>query len=62
MLLADLPGPDGSFDYPADFTPWSEPKLFDVGRPGCSNAGHAEQVEGLSEQDKWDLLEYLKTL
>jgi mono/diheme cytochrome c family protein len=56
------PGPDGACDYPPDYVPWSEPKLFDTSVPGNSNRGHERQVEDLSEQDKADVLEYLKGL
>jgi len=36
--------------------------LFDTSLPGNSNAGHDYGTRGLSEQDRMDLVEYLKTL
>jgi hypothetical protein len=35
---------------------------YDAGLPGNSNAGHAYGTRELTEEQKWELLEYLKTL
>ena len=53
---------DGSWLYREDHRPWSTPRLYDTREPGRSNRGHETQVAGLSEANKWDLIEYLKTL
>jgi mono/diheme cytochrome c family protein len=36
--------------------------LFDTSLPGNSNAGHEYSTRTLSEEDRWDLVEYLKGL
>ena len=36
--------------------------LFDTSQPGNSNAGHDYGTRKMSDQDRWDLVEYLKTL
>jgi mono/diheme cytochrome c family protein len=48
--------------YPADYQPWSTPRLFDTAEPGRSNRGHEREFEGLSDADKADLIEFLKQL
>lgn len=48
--------------YPSGYRPWSRPAVFDTLKPGRSNRGHEAQFEGLSVQDRWDLIEYLKGL
>jgi mono/diheme cytochrome c family protein len=53
---------DGMRGYPAGYRPWSQPAMFDTREPGRSNRGHEAQFEGLSVQDRWDLIEYLKGL
>jgi hypothetical protein len=55
-------GGDGVYRYPAGYTPWSTPQLFDTRLPGKSNRGHERQVAGLSAAEKRALIEYLKTL
>lgn len=60
--IAGQLAPDGTWDYPAGYIPWSEPKLYDTREPGRSNAGHAAQGAGLLDDEKRDLIEYLKTL
>jgi hypothetical protein len=55
-------GGDGVYRYPAGYTPWSTPQLFDTTLPGKSNRGHERQVAGLSAAEKRALIEYLKTL
>lgn len=53
---------DGLRVYPAGYTPWSTPALFDTRRMGRSNRGHEAQFEGLGVAERWDLIEYLKGL
>jgi hypothetical protein len=53
---------DGVWEYPAGHLPWSEPRLYDTREPGRSNAGHEEPSRGLDAAQRWDLIEYLKTL
>jgi mono/diheme cytochrome c family protein len=48
--------------YPAGYVPWSEPRLVDTGVPGRSSAGHERPSADLSDDEKWAVLEYLKTL
>jgi hypothetical protein len=54
--------PDGSYRDLSGYTPWSTPSLYDTRLPGQDNSGHAGPLEGLSESEKWALLEYLKLL
>ena len=53
---------DGVRTYPEGYQPWSRPAVYDTRAPGRSNGGHEAQFEGLSAQDRWDLIEYLKGL
>jgi hypothetical protein len=60
--IAGEPGVDGTWRYPADHSPWTLPEVYDTTQPGRSNAGHAAQFAGLSEEDKRALIEFLKRL
>jgi len=53
---------DGEYVYPPNYLPWSTPALFDTSRPGQSNKGHEREFDGLSAEDKSDLIEFLKQL
>jgi hypothetical protein len=53
---------DGSYRYAAGYTPWSSPTLYDTRLRGQANTGHEEPVHGLTEGQKWALIEYLKLL
>lgn len=53
---------DGTWDYPEADVPWSEPRLYDTTAPGCSNRGHEKYVKNLTDEEKWQLIEFLKTL
>jgi hypothetical protein len=53
-------GADGVYRYPASYQPWMEPDVYDTRTPGRSNAGHLEPFDGLSEDDKRALIEFLK--
>ncbi len=53
---------DGTWTYASDYRAYSKPVVTDTRNPGYSNRGHDRQVQGLSDQDRTDLLEYLKLL
>jgi cytochrome c5 len=53
---------DDTWRYPAGYVPWSIPELYDTRAPGLSNRGHERPSAGLSDDQKWALIEYLKTL
>ncbi|QDK39017.1 hypothetical protein [Bdellovibrio sp. NC01] len=53
---------DGKYVYPQDYQPWSLPTEYDTTQPGRSNKGHEKPFAGLSQDQKKDLLEYLKLL
>lgn len=42
--------------------PYSKPVLFDSGVRGFSNKGHERPFDTMTSDEKWDLIEYLKTL
>ena len=48
--------------YPAGYTPYSRPSLVDTRQRGMGNGGHSRMFEGLSLEERRDLLEYLKQL
>jgi mono/diheme cytochrome c family protein len=52
----------GAPAYPDGYVPWSTPALYDATTPGRTNSGHEAQFAGLSEDDKSDLLEFMKRL
>ncbi len=60
--VAGRPDSDGVYRYPADYTPWSTPEVYDTRKPGMSNRGHEREVGALSNDEKRALIEYLKTL
>ena len=60
--LALASGKDGVWRYPAGYEPFSTPVVIDTGQPGFSNRGHEAEVEGLTENERDALLEYLKLL
>ena len=62
MGIACVPDASEACVYAAGYVPWSEPKMYDTGEPGRSNRGHEKPVAGLGETEKWDIIEYLKTL
>lgn len=53
---------NGIYDYPVGYKSWSDKVLFDTSLPGKHATGHEDQISGLSESDKGDLLEFLKLL
>jgi mono/diheme cytochrome c family protein len=53
---------DGVWVFPAGYRPYARPVVIDTTAPGFSNRGHDKEVEGLSQQERDDLLEYLKLL
>ena len=60
--IAGAPDAEGVHRYPAGYTPWSRPELYDTGMPGRSNAGHERESAGLTDAEKRALIEYLKGL
>jgi len=48
--------------YPESYDPWSTPEVYDTSLRGRSNLGHEDQFEGLSDTEKWSVIEYLKLL
>jgi mono/diheme cytochrome c family protein len=52
----------GVWTYPADVRPWSTPRLFDTRSTGCSDRGHEAEFAVLGEEQKRDVLEFLKRL
>jgi hypothetical protein len=48
--------------YPEGYKAWSRPVLVDTRTPGLSNKGHEGPVQGLTQDQKVDLIEYLKVL
>jgi mono/diheme cytochrome c family protein len=53
---------DGIYQYMPGYVGFSEPEIFDTSKKGMSNSGHTEQFETLTEKEKSELLEFLKTL
>lgn len=53
---------DGTWRYPAGYSPYSTPQLIDTTRRGFSNSGHEAEVRDLSASERDALLEYLKVL
>jgi hypothetical protein len=60
--IAGVRWSDDSYRYPGGYVPWAIPELFDTSRPGMSNRGHERPSAGMSAEEKWALIEYLKTL
>jgi hypothetical protein len=60
--IAGVRWTDDTWRYPAGYVPWSIPELYDTRAAGLSNAGHERPALGLSDAEKWALIEYLKTL
>ena len=53
---------DGVMHDSPSYAPWARPSLYDTSEPGLSNKGHERPFAHLSEDQKSDLLEYLKLL
>ncbi|MFL5521305.1 MAG: hypothetical protein ACJ8B6_10235 [Gemmatimonadales bacterium] len=62
MGIAGVRWTDDTWRYPGGYVPWSIPELYDTRAPGLSNRGHERPSMGLSDAEKWALIEYLKTL
>ena len=60
--IAGLRWTDDTSRYPAGYVPWSIPELYDTRAAGLSNRGHERPSAGLSDAEKWAVIEYLKTL
>lgn len=53
---------DGIYKYAGNYKSWCSYEIFDTTQPGQLNTGHNEPFDKLSEKEKNDLLEFLKTL
>ena len=62
MGIAGVRWTDDTSRYPAGYVPWSIPELYDTRAAGLSNRGHERPSMGLTDAEKWALIEYLKTL
>jgi mono/diheme cytochrome c family protein len=60
--IALVPGEDGVAHYPEGYIPPSRPAVYDTRLPGLANTGHTRPFARLSEDERAQLLEYLKTL
>ena len=60
--IAGVRWTDDTSRYPAGYVPWSIPELYDTRAAGLSNRGHERPSAGLSDAEKWAVIEYLKTL
>ena len=60
--IAGVRWTDDTWRYRAGYVPWSIPELYDTRASGLSNRGHERPSMGLSDAEKWALIEYLKTL
>jgi cytochrome c5 len=53
---------DDTWRYRPGYVPWSLPELYDTRAAGLSNRGHEQPSRGLSNAEKWAVIEYLKSL
>lgn len=53
---------NGVYVYPVGYAPWSLPEVYDTTAPGRGNHGHDRPFQTLSEDEKRQLLEFLKLL
>ena len=60
--IAGTVAPDGVIRHAPDYKPWAKPSVYDTSELGQSNRGHDMEFHDLTEDQKWDLLEYLKLL
>jgi mono/diheme cytochrome c family protein len=60
--IAGVRWTDDTWRYPAGHVPWAIPELYDTRAAGMSNRGHERPSRGLSDAEKWAVIEYLKTL
>lgn len=51
-----------TYRYPDGYTPWADPEIYDTRRKGRANSGHEFPFDQLDEDDKYDLIEFLKLL
>jgi mono/diheme cytochrome c family protein len=52
----------GLYGYAAGYHPWSTPAVYDTREAGKGNRGHEREFDGLTVEQKRELLEYLKLL
>lgn len=61
--IAGVMDNSGIWGYPADYSPWSMPMLYDTREPGHDNGGHEKEFTAVADADaQRALLEYLKLL
>jgi mono/diheme cytochrome c family protein len=60
MGIAGETGDDGVYRYLDGYRPWARSHVFDTRERGRSNAGH--EFRGLTPDEKWALIEYMKVL
>ena len=60
--IAGVRWTDDTWRYRPGYVPWSLPELYDTRAAGLSNRGHEQPSRGLSDAEKWAVIEYLKTL
>jgi cytochrome c5 len=60
--IAGVRWTDDTWRYRPGYVPWSIPELYDTRAAGLSNRGHVAPSRGLSDGEKWAVIEYLKTL
>jgi cytochrome c5 len=60
--IAGVRWTDDTWRYPGGYVPWAIPELYDTRAAGLSNRGHERPSTGLSAEQRWALIEYLKTL
>jgi len=60
--LAGETDSSGLYRDGSEYRPWSVPEIYDTRLPGRSSAGHEVQVERLNEEQKVQIVEFLKLL
>ena len=49
-------------EYPENYKPWSTPGVIDTTQKGFGNSGHLSPFDEMSQDEKWDVIEYLKLI
>lgn len=62
MGIAGEPDSAGVYRHRVGEPPWSDPETYDTRAPGLSNRGHEREFQGMGEDEKRALLEFLKCL
>lgn len=53
---------EGVYRLPKEYKPWTIPELYDTQSLGRGNQGHEAQFDGLTDEEKEQLIEHLKRL